>query len=92
MSPVEASVERIYRIVSGDIPNDPADNVTYVVVNSTDKRVVSTFSLPGHANIPKFSITIPVPSATDTYQAGRLDEHGKFTPSNFTIRRPSYSA
>jgi hypothetical protein len=79
----------VYRIVSGDVPHDPAENVTYVVVNSTDKRVVATFSLPGHANIPKFSITITVPSAAETYEAGRLDEHSKFIPANFTISETS---
>ena len=92
MNAQEASGESIYRIISGDIPNDPADNVTYVVVNSTDQRVVNTFSLPGHAGIPKFSITITVPSALDTYTAGKLDDHGQFTPCNFTVRKPSYSA
>ena len=77
-----------YRIISGDVPHDPAENVTYVVVNSRDKRVVATFPLPGHANIPKFSITVTVPSGTETYEAGRLDEHGKFIPGNFTISDP----
>ena len=80
-----------YRIVSGDVPHDPAENVSYVVVNSRDKRVVATFSLPGRTNIPKFSITVTVPSASDTYEAGRLDERGKFTPANFTISETSPS-
>jgi hypothetical protein len=75
----------VYRIVSGDVPYDPAENVTYVVVNARDKRVVATFSLPGHANIPKFSIAVTVPSATETYEAGRLDARGRFIPANFTI-------
>ena len=79
----------VRRIVSGDVPHDPAENVTYVVVNSSDKRVVATFSLPGHANIPKFSITVTVPNATETYEAGRLDEHGNFIPANFTISENS---
>jgi hypothetical protein len=79
----------VYRIISGDVPDDPAENVTYVVVNSTDKRVVATFSLPGHANIPKFSITVTVPSGTETYEAGRLDERGNFIPANFTISEHS---
>ena len=77
------------RIVSGDVPNDPADNVTYVVVNSRDKQVVATFSLPGHASIPKFAITVSVPSATEIYEAGRLDEQGKFIPADFTISETS---
>jgi hypothetical protein len=80
----------IRRIVSGDIPHDPAETVTYVVVNSRDKQIVATFFLPGHAaNIPKFSIVVTVPSATETYEAGRLDEHGKFIPANFTISETS---
>jgi hypothetical protein len=79
----------VYRIVSGDVPYDPAENVGYVVVNSRDKRVVATFSLPGHPNIPKFSITVTVPSTTETYEAGRLDEHGRFIPANFTISETS---
>jgi hypothetical protein len=79
----------VYRIISGDVPHDPAENVTYVVVNSRDKGVVATFSLPGHANIPKFSITVTVPSATETYEAGRLDERGKFIPANFRISETS---
>src|SRR5438105_13066940 len=74
-----------YRIVSGDVPRDPAENVAYVVVNSRDKRVVATFSLPGRTNIPKFSITVSVPSAIEAYEAGRLDERGKFIPDNFTL-------
>jgi hypothetical protein len=74
-----------YRVISGDVPHDPAENVTYVVVNSGSKSVVASFSLPGHANIPKFSITVTVPSATETYEAGRLDEAGKFIAANFTI-------
>jgi hypothetical protein len=74
------------RIVSGDVPHDPAENVKYVVVNSRDKSVVATFFLPGHAaNVRKFSIVVTVPSATETYEAGRLDERGKFIPANFTI-------
>ena len=78
------------RIVSGDVPHDPADNVTYVVVNSRDKQVVATFRLPGHAaNIPKFAITVTVPSGTETYEAGRLDQQGKFIPLNFTISEMS---
>ena len=77
------------RIISGDVPHDPAENVTYVVVNSRDKRVVATFSLPGHANIPKFSIVVTVPSATETYEAGRLNERGTFIPVNFTISETS---
>ena len=77
------------RIVSGDVPHDSTENVTYVVVNSRDKRVVATFPLPGRSNIPKFSITVTVPSATETYEAGRLDEHGKFIPANFTISETS---
>jgi len=79
----------VHRIVSGDVPHDPAENVTYVVVNSKDKRVVATFSLPGHANIPKFSITVSVPSGTEPYEAGRLDERGQFIPANFTISETS---
>jgi hypothetical protein len=79
----------IRRIVSGDVPHDPAENVTYVVVNSRDKRVVATFLLPGRTNIPKFAIPVTVPSATETYEAGRLDEHGKFIPANFTISETS---
>ncbi|MER9171980.1 DUF4347 domain-containing protein [Mesorhizobium australicum] len=79
----------VRRIVSGDVPHDAAENVTYVVVNSTDKSVVASFSLPGHANIPKFSITVTVPSANETYVAGRLDESGKFRPANFTISENS---
>jgi hypothetical protein len=79
----------VYRIISGDVPHDPAENVAYVVVNSRDKRVVATFSLPGHANIPKFSITVTVPSATETYEAGRLDEGGNFIAANFTISETS---
>jgi hypothetical protein len=79
----------VYRIVSGDVPDDPAENVAYVVVNSRDKRVVATFSLPGHANIPKFSITVTVPSGTETYEAGRLDERGNFIPANFTVSETS---
>ena len=75
----------IRRIVSGDVPHNPAEVVRYVVVNSRDKRVVATFSLPGHANIPKFAIPVIVPSATETYEAGRLDERGKFIPGNFTV-------
>jgi hypothetical protein len=83
----------IRRIVSGDIPRDPAETVTYVVVNSKDKSVVATFFLPGHAaNIPKFSLVVTVPSATDTYEAGRLDEHGKFIPANFKISETSASS
>ncbi len=73
------------RIVSGDVPHDPAETVTYVVVNSSDKRVVATFLLPGRTDFPKFAITVIVPSATETYEAGRLDDHGKFIPANFTI-------
>jgi hypothetical protein len=79
----------VYRIISGDVPHDPAENVTYVVVNSRDKRVVATFTLPGHANIPKFSITVTVPSGTETYEAGRLDERGNFIPANFTVSETS---
>jgi len=79
----------VRRIISGDVPYDPADNVTYVVVNSRDKRVVATFSLPGHANIPKFSITVTVPSENENYQAGRLDESGKFIPADFIISQTS---
>jgi hypothetical protein len=79
----------VYRIVSGDVPHDPAENVTYVVVNSRDKRVVATFSLPGRANIPKFSITVTVPNAAETYEAGRLDERGRFIPANFRISETS---
>ncbi|WP_188394042.1 DUF4347 domain-containing protein [Mesorhizobium sp. SARCC-RB16n] len=79
----------VRRVVSGDVPHDAAENVTYVVVNSTDKRVVASFSLPGHANIPKFSITVTVPSANETYLAGRVDEGGKFMPANFTISEKS---
>ena len=75
----------VRRIVSGDVPHDPAENVTYVVVSSRDKQVVASFLLPGRANIPKFSIVVTVPSATETYQAGRLDEHAKFIPANFKI-------
>ena len=75
----------VRRIVSGDVPRDPAENVTYVVVDSRDKRVVATFKLPGHANIPKFAIPLTVPSATETYEAGRLDQHGNFIPANFKI-------
>ena len=75
----------VRRIVSGDVPHDPAETVTYVVVDSRDKRVVATFKLPGHANIPKFAITVTVPSATGTYEAGRLDASGKFIPANFKI-------
>src|SRR5216684_7184805 len=86
---IGAAGPTIRRIVAGDVPHDPADNVTYVVVNSSDKQVVATFSLPGHANIPKFAITVTVPSATETYEAGRLDEHGKFIPANFTISETS---
>lgn len=83
-----------YRIISGDVPYDPSENVTYVVVNSRDKRVVARFSLPGHANIPKFAITVTVPSGSETYEAGRLDGHGEFIPANFTISDsfPSSSA
>ncbi|MBZ9705580.1 DUF4347 domain-containing protein [Mesorhizobium sp. ESP7-2] len=79
----------VHRIVSGDVPYDAAENVTYVVVSSTDKRVVASFSLPGHANIPRFSITVTVPSANETYVAGRVDESGKFIPANFTISEKS---
>ena len=80
----------IRRIVSGDVPHDPAENVTYVVVNSRDKQVVATFFLPGRADkFPKFSIVVTVPSATETYEAGRLDDHGKFIPANFTISETS---
>ena len=80
----------IRRIVSGDVPHDPAENVTYVVVNSRDKRVVATFFLPGRADkFPNFSIVVTVPSATETYEAGRLDDHGKFIPANFTISETS---
>jgi hypothetical protein len=80
----------IRRIVSGDIPHDPAENVKYVVVNSRDKRVVATFFLPGHAaNVRNFSILVTVPSATEAYVAGRLDDHGKFIPANFTISETS---
>jgi len=79
----------VHRIISGDVPHDPAENVTYVVVNSRDKRVVATFSLPGRANIPKFSITVTVPSGTETYEAGRLDERGNFIPANFKVSETS---
>ena len=79
----------VYRIISGDVPDDPAENVAYVVVNSRDNRVVATFSLPGHANIPKFSITVTVPSGNETYKAGRLDERGNFIPANFTVSETS---
>jgi hypothetical protein len=79
----------VHRIISGDVPHDPAENVAYVVVNSKDKRVVATFSLPGRANIPKFSITVTVPSGTETYEAGRLDERGNFIPANFTVSETS---
>jgi hypothetical protein len=80
----------IRRIVSGDVPQDSAENVTYVVVNSRDKQVVATFTLPGRADkFPKFSILVTVPSATGSYEAGRLDEHGKFIPANFTISETS---
>jgi hypothetical protein len=75
----------VYRIISGDVPRDPAENVSYVVVNARDKRVVASFSLPGRSNIPKFSITVTVPSPTETYQVGRLDKRGNFIPANFTI-------
>jgi hypothetical protein len=51
----------VRRIVSGDVPQDPAETVTYVVVNSRDKQVVTTFSLPGRSHIPKFSIAVNVP-------------------------------
>src|SRR5260370_40984715 len=77
------------RIVSGDVPHDPAETVTYVVVNSRDKRVVATFPLPGRSNIPKFSTVVTVPSATETYEAGSLGDHGKFIPANFTISETS---
>ena len=86
---IGASGPGIRRIISGDVPRDPAENVKYVVVNSRDKRVVATFWLPGRTNIPKFSITVTVPSATETYEAGRLDERGKFIPANFTISETS---
>jgi hypothetical protein len=79
----------VRRIISGDVPQDPAENVTYVVVDSRDKQVVATFTLPGRANIPKFSITVTVPSATEIYEAGRLDERGKFIPAKFTISESS---
>ncbi len=85
------SAPGVHRIVSGDVVQDPAENVTYVVVNSKDKSVVATFRLPGRSNIPKFAITVTVPSATETYQAGRLDDHGKFVPANFTISETSPS-
>lgn len=78
-------LDGVRRIVSGEVPRDPAEIVRYVVVNSRDKRVVATFSLPGHANIPNFAITVTVPSATDAYEAGRLNEHGQFIAANFTI-------
>src|SRR6266851_8629914 len=81
----------IRRVVSGDVPRDPAETVTYVVVNSSDKRVVATFLLPGRTDFPKFAITVTVPSATETYEAGRLDDHGKFIPANFTISETSPS-
>jgi hypothetical protein len=89
-SPTGAAAPGVRRIVSGDVPSDPAENVTYVVVNSRDQQVVATFMLPGHAaNIRKFSILVTLPSATETYAAGRLDEHGKFIPANFTISETS---
>jgi hypothetical protein len=80
-----ATGPRVYRVVSGDVPHDSADNVTYVVVNSADKRVVASFKLPGHANIPKFAITVIVPGANDSYEAGRLDDRGNFIPCDFTV-------
>jgi hypothetical protein len=80
----------VRRIVSGDVPSARAETVTYVVVNSRDKSVVATFFLPGRADkFPKFSILVTVPSATETYQAGRLDEHGKFIPYKFKISETS---
>lgn len=92
IGPTGAAGPTIRRIVSGDVPHDPAENVSYVVVDSRDKRVVATFFLPGHAaNVRKFSILVTVPSATETYEAGRLDQHGKFIPANFTISETSPS-
>ena len=85
-SPTGSGAPGVRRIVSGDVPHNPAENVTYVVVNSRDKKVVATFMLPGRADkFPKFSIVVTVPSATEIYEAGRIDEHGKFIPANFTI-------
>jgi hypothetical protein len=90
ISPTGTAAPGVRRIVSGDVPRDPAENVSYVVVNSRDKQVVATFMLPGHAaNVQKFSILVTVPSTTDAYEAGRLDEHGKFVPANFTISETS---
>jgi hypothetical protein len=82
----------VRRIVSGDVPRDPEVTVTYVVVNSRDQQVVATFHLPGRSNIPKFRILVTVPSPTETYEAGRLDEHGKFIPFNFKISELSPSS
>jgi hypothetical protein len=84
--PTGATGPTVRRVVSGDVPRDPAENVSYVLVNSRDKQVVATFMLPGRADkFPRFSILVTVPSATDSFEAGRLDEHGKFIPANFTI-------
>jgi len=82
-------LDSVRRIVSGEVPYDPADHVNYVVVNSRDKRVVATFFLPGHANVQKFAIPVMVPSANETYQAGKIDEHGNFVAAAFAISETS---
>lgn len=81
--------DSLRRIVSGDVPSDPAETVDYVVVKSGDKRVVATFKLPGRSSIPKFAITVAVPSASESYEAGRLDERGRFKAEDFRITETS---
>ena len=80
----------VYMVVSGDVPRDDTqENVMYSVVRASDRRVVNTFPLPGHAGIPKFSISITVPSDYEVYEVGTFDDAGNFTPSNFRLAKTS---
>jgi hypothetical protein len=80
----------VYMVVSGDVPRDDTqENVMYSVVRASDQRVVNTFPLPGRAGIPKFSISITVPSDSDVYEVGTFDDAGNFAPSNFRLSKTS---
>jgi hypothetical protein len=80
----------VYMVVSGDVPRDDTqENVMYSVIRSNDRRVVNTFSLPGRSNIPKFSISITIPSDSDVYEVGTFDDAGNFTPFNFRLAKTS---
>ena len=79
------------RIVSGDVPSDPAENVPYSVVTAGERHVVAQFSLPGRSGIPRFAIAVTVPDGDAAYEVGRFNAAGDFIPADFAIThsRPS---